>query len=29
MIDFNTFPVIGTKNLLLRRMENKDVHDIF
>lgn len=29
MINFNPFPVIETKNLLLRRMEYKDIHDIF
>lgn len=29
MIIFNPFPIIETKNLLLRRMELKDEHDIF
>lgn len=29
MIIFNPFPLIETKNLLLRRMKYKDTHDIF
>lgn len=29
MITFNPFPVIETKNLILRRMDNKDTDDIF
>ncbi|MFT9495474.1 GNAT family N-acetyltransferase [Anaerosolibacter sp.] len=28
MINFNPFPVLETKNLILRRMEHRDVHDV-
>lgn len=29
MINFYTFPIIKTKNLLLRNMTHKDKYDIF
>jgi ribosomal-protein-alanine N-acetyltransferase len=29
MLNFNLFPVIETKNLILRRMKHKDIDDVF